>query len=220
MVAKSRRSRAEDGRFVWRRRAFKCSGLGDLPCAQQGNAHDAIPDHGGTVAPRFSAVRGLGRKLAHDVAVERYVTVTQTLYRTETTEAGLRQAHPNFPLALGTTGPAPQPPSFRSSVSLTWSGGSCRRNLQLDLLATQRSVIGQGRDFGERAALLTASTNADRATDGVPLAPKAARPSRSGRFGAVTCQQFGPVFGDIGELGFQRLAIRHGARAPLADDVP
>ena len=75
VLAKSRRQRTMLGRIVKRERLIEVrSSFRDVSRTQQGNTHEAMPDHERDRRPLLLGERQeLRRKLAHSVAVERHI---------------------------------------------------------------------------------------------------------------------------------------------------
>ena len=83
--------------------------------------------------------------------------------------------------------------------------GADERDLEFDLLATQRGRSGQGRDLVECARELLRGLDQRRARQRPlsRLAPKARGLLDQASLGAMTRQQFGLVLGNVRELTFQ-----------------
>ena len=184
------------------------------------------PIMSGTVASCFSAsARNCAASSRHHVAVERHIVRDP-----EAVEDGEQQQRvfgrlsERFSLFDQQTCPLRSRLSFRRGIAFDMDERGYERDLKLDLLAAQRGRGGQGRDLVERARELLYGLDQRRALQR-PLsrfAPQARGLLDQSGLGAVTRQQFGLVFGDLGELTFKTFRrCEHEARvAARAASVP
>src|SRR5262245_4423731 len=196
------------GRIVERNRAIQMrSPIYDVPCMQQGQAHEAMPHHEGP--RRFLLIckgQELDSKLTHHVAVERdKVRDPKAVENREQQQWIFRRFSERFSLLDQQTCPLHGRPGFQRRVAADMEEWGYECNLKLDFFATQGGRGGQGRDLVERTPELFGGLNKRRALRRPQsgFAPKCCGSLHLPGLGAVTRQQLGLILGELCELTFQ-----------------
>ena len=116
------------------------SAFRDVSCEQQGNAHEAMPDHERDCCSLFLGERQeLRRKLAHHVAVERdKIRDPEAVEDREQQQRVFGRLSERFSLFDQQTCPLRSRLGFRRSIPFDMDEWRYERDLKLDLLATQR----------------------------------------------------------------------------------
>ena len=112
-----------------------------------------MPDHERDGRPLLLGERQkLRRKLAHHVAVERHVSSRpRAVEDREQQQRVFGRLSERFSLFDQQTCPLRSRLGFRRGISFDMHEWSYERDLKLDLFATQRGGVGQGRDLVECA---------------------------------------------------------------------
>src|SRR5215831_9428197 len=196
------------GRIVERNRSIQMrSPVYDVPCMQQGQAHEAMPHH--EWPRRFLLIcegQEFDSKLTHHVAVERdKVRDPKAVKNREQQQWIFRWLSERFSLLDQQTCPLHGRPGFRRRVAADMEEWGYECNLKLDFFATQDGRGGQGCDLVERTPELFGGLNKRRALRRPQsgFAPKCCGFLDLPRLGAVTRQQLGLILGDLCELTFQ-----------------
>src|SRR5215831_3411384 len=196
------------GRIVERNRSIQMrSPVYDVPCMQQGQAHEAMPHH--EWPRRFLLIcegQEFDSKLTHHVTVEcDKVRDPKAVKNREQQQWIFRWLSERFSLLDQQTCPLHGRPGFRRCVAVDMEEWGYECNLKLDFFATQGGRRGQGRDLVERTPELFRGFDQRRA---LRRPQSGFAPQRRGfldlpRLGAVTRQQLGLVLGDLRELTFE-----------------
>src|SRR6516225_9826553 len=141
------------GRIVERNRAIQMrSPVYDVPCMQQGQAHEAMPHH--EWPRRFLLIcegQEFDSKLTHHVAVERdKVRDPKAVKNREQQQWIFRWLSERFSLLDQQSCPLHGRPGFRRRVAVDMEEWGYECNLKLDFFATQGGRRDQGRDLVER----------------------------------------------------------------------
>src|SRR5262252_3456973 len=179
----------------------------DVPCMQQGQAHEAMPDHERPLRPLLiCGGQELDSKLTHHVGVERYnVRGPRAVKNREQQQRIFGRLPERFGLLDQQTCPLDSSPGFRRRVAADMEEWGYECNLQLDLFATQGGRRGQACDLVERTPELFRGFDQRRA---LRRPQPGFAPQRRGfldlpRLGAVTRQQLGLILRDLRELTFE-----------------
>src|SRR5262249_16470050 len=146
------------GRIVERECAIKMhSPACDGPCMQQGQAHEAMPDHERPLRPLLICDgQELDSKLTHHVGVERYnVRGPRAVKNREQQQRIFGRLPERFGLLDQQTCPLDSSPGFRRRVAADMEEWGYECNLQLDLFATPGGRPRQGGDQVARELELT-----------------------------------------------------------------
>ena len=133
-----------------------------------------MPDHERDGRPLLLSERQkLRGKLTHNVAIERHkVRDPKAVENREQQQRVFGRLAERFSLFDQQTRPLRSRLGFRRGVSFDMDERAYERDLQLDLLATQRGRGGQSRDLSSaRVNCAAASTRAERASDRCPALP-------------------------------------------------
>jgi len=183
------------------------SALRGVACTHQRRSHQAMPDHERNCRALFLGERKeLRRKLAQHVTVERQkVRDPKAVEDREQQQRVFGRLAKRFGLFDQQTCPPYGGLSFRRSISFDVHEWAYECDLKLNLLATKRRSGRQGGDLGQCTRELLYGFDQCRALQRPlsRLAPQVRSFPDQPSFGAVTCQQFRLVLGEVRELVFK-----------------